>query len=99
MQCLFLLEPVENVLIVPLHPLHVVLGRLHRLLHVARARAQLRSVRGLEVFYLGRSAHFEEMKNTLIINCQYTFKYQTSFPYFGVKLSCVCLMFDYKKKL
>ena len=24
---------------------------------------------------------------------------KTSFPYFGVKLSCVCLMFAYRKKI
>ena len=25
--------------------------------------------------------------------------YKTSFPYFGVKLSCVCLLFAYRKKV
>ena len=26
-------------------------------------------------------------------------KIETSFPYFGVKLSCVCLLFAYRKKV
>ena len=29
---------------------------------------------------------------------QILFEVKTSFPYFGVKLSCVCLMFAYRKK-
>ena len=28
-----------------------------------------------------------------------TLEYITSFPYFGVKLSCVCLMIAYRKKI
>ena len=27
------------------------------------------------------------------------YKISTSFPYFGVKLSCVCLMIAYRKKM
>merc|ERR1712155_340497 len=30
-----------------------------------------------------------------VYNCRYV---DTSFPYFGVKLSCVCLMIAYRKK-
>ena len=32
-----------------------------------------------------------------LFDYDYDYDYETSLPYFGVKLSCVCLMFAYRK--
>ena len=43
----------------------------------------------------GRGRHVETAAPDLYLN---KIKRVTSLPYFGVKLSCVCLMFAYRKK-
>ena len=50
-----------------------------------------------DIFHISHGPHEGQKYQDLITNSN-TLSKKTSFPYFGVKLSCVCLMFAYRKK-